>query len=113
MTTSPLAPQTTRPALVSLAAGLVLAALAWVGPLFFPLALAGPLISGAVVAARGVALRWVVLSWVVAGLALLVSDVVVNQEDAVFHAALTLVMALLASAGYGAVRGSRRLLGGR
>jgi hypothetical protein len=87
------------PALVSVVAGLLLSQAAWIDPLFVPLVLAGPPISGAVVASRGGAVRWAALAWAVAGLGMLVSDWLVNHEDVAFHAVLAVVMAVLATIG--------------
>jgi hypothetical protein len=42
--------------------------------------------------------------WFSAGINMLWTDWVVNREDVAFHAVLAVVMALLASAGWGAVR---------
>lgn len=78
-------------------AGLVVSALFWIDPLFIPLALVGPLVTGAVLGARGEGLRGPVLLWAVAGLGAVVSDFVVNQEDVVFHVVLTVLMAGLAA----------------
>ncbi len=94
--------------LLAVAAGFVISGLAWIDPLFIPLVLAGPPITGAVAATRGVGWRPVAVCWTVAGIGMLVSDVLVNQEDAVFHAVLTVVMVLLACAGWGVVRLVRR-----
>ena len=44
---------------------------------------------------------------------MLVFDWVVNQEDQVFHLVLTVVMALLALAGYGVVQAMDRLRGAK
>jgi hypothetical protein len=94
--------------LSAVAAGLVIAALAWIDPLFIPLVLAGPPVTGALAATRGVGWHPVALAWAIGGIGMLVSDELVNHEDAVFHAALTVVMVLLACAGWGVVRLVRR-----
>lgn len=86
---------------VSLAAGLLIGALAWIDSLFIPLALAGPIVSGVVCAARSVPFRWLATAWATGGLVMLVSDWIVNSEDQVFHAGLTVVMVALAGAGWG------------
>ena len=88
--------------------GQVVGMLGYVEAIFFPLVLAGPLVVGAVAAARGVRLLPVLALWVSAGLNMLVLDWVLAQEDVLFHAGLTVVMALLAAAGYGVVSGTRR-----
>ncbi|MFL5955614.1 MAG: hypothetical protein ACJ76I_16060 [Gaiellaceae bacterium] len=85
---------------LSVIAGIAVAQLGWIDPIFIPLALAGPLATGALAATRGIALRWAALTWFVAGIAMLVGDEIVNHEDAIFHAVLAVVMAGLASAGW-------------
>ena len=85
---------------VSIAAGLVIGALAWIDPVFIPLVLAGPLVSGAVCAAKSVGLRLLALAWAIAGTSMLVSDWIVNREDVAFHAVLTVVMVALAAASW-------------
>lgn len=101
-----------RPLVISIVAGFAIGQLGWIDPIFIPLVLAGPLATGAIAAARRVALRWAMLTWFVAGITMLVSDEIVNHEDAAFHAALAVVMAALAAAGWGIValftRNSRR-----
>ena len=89
-----------KPAIFAVLAGVVLSAAAWIDPLFLPLVLAGPLVSGAVCGWLGQRLRWVVLAWVIAGLGMLVSDWIINNEDQIFHVVLTAVMAALASVGW-------------
>ena len=88
----------------SILGGLVVGALAWIDPLFVPLVLAGPLISGAIGASRGQAFRWVALAWAVGGATMLVADAVINQEDIGFHAILTVVMVVLAAIGWAPVQ---------
>ena len=90
----------TKPLSLSIIAGIVIGALAWIDPLFIPLVLAGPLITGAIAASRGVALRWVNTTWAIAGISMFASDWIVNNEDQVFHAALTGIMVVLASIGW-------------
>ena len=89
-----------RPAPLTVLAGLAIGALAWIDPLFIPLVLAGPLVTGALGASRGIAFRWVALAWAIGGVSMLVSDWVLNNEDRLFHAVLTLVMVLLAGVGF-------------
>jgi hypothetical protein len=100
-----------KPLLISLAAGLLIAALAWIDPLFIPLVLAGPIVSGVVCATRGVAFRWPAAAWAASGGVMLVSDWIVNNEDQVFHAVLAVVMVALAGLGWGLARvlGRRRV----
>ena len=84
--------------------GQLLAQLGWIDPLFIPLVLAGPLLSGAVLAARAVRFAWVALLWASTGVGMAWADWVVNREDVAFHLALALVMPLLAGIGWGAIR---------
>lgn len=80
--------------------GAVIGALAWVDPIFVPLVLLGPLVWGAVEGWRGRTWRWVLGVWAFAGLTMIVSDWIVSQEDVAFHVVLTIVMTLLAAAGW-------------
>ncbi len=93
---------------VAIVLGQAVGLLGYVDPLFFPLVLAGPLVVGGIAAARGFPLLPVVVLWVSAGLNMTVMDWVLLHEDVVFHLALTVVMSLLALAGYGVVRGLTR-----
>jgi Sec-independent protein secretion pathway component TatC len=93
-----------RPLLASLVAGVSIGALAWIDPLFVPLVLAGPIVSGVVAAARSVPFRLLGAAWAAAGVVMLVSDWIVNDEDQVFHAVLTVVMVALAGIGWGTAR---------
>jgi hypothetical protein len=97
-----------RPLPVSIASGLALSALAWIDPLFIPLVIAGPPISGALAASRGIPYHWPALAWTVAGIGMLVSDWLINQEDVAFHAALTVLMAAFAALGAAVTAGIRR-----
>jgi hypothetical protein len=81
-------------------AGIAIAQLGWIDPLFIPLVLAGPIITGAVAATRGIRLPLVAVAWAAAGITMLVEDWVINHEDVAFHAALTVVMAALAAAAW-------------
>jgi len=92
----------------TLAAGLVLGNLAWIDPLFLPLVLIAPPVSGFLTARRGWQRRWVVAAWIVAGLVMLVSDWVVNSEDQGFHLAVAFVDGALAAAGWQLGRWRRR-----
>jgi hypothetical protein len=97
-----------RPSLLAVLAGLAIGAIAWIDPIFIPLVLAGPVVTGAVAASRGAAFRWVALAWAIGGVSMLVSDWAVNDEDQVFHAVLTLIMVGLARGGFGATAWLRR-----
>ena len=80
-----------------LVGGLLLAACLYVlDAAYFPLLLAGPPLTGVVVGRRGGPREVAVGLWVVAGLALLVYDAAVNQEDVVFHVVVTAFTALTA-----------------
>lgn len=96
--------------LYAVLAGIVLSAAAWIDPLFIPLVLLGPLVSGAVCGWIGQRWRWVTIAWVVAGIGMLVSDWIINNEDQLFHAVLTGIMVALASLGWflGGLRHRRR-----
>ena len=92
---------------------LVIGSLGWVDPLFIPLALLGPVITGAVAAARGILYAWVAVLWFSGGIAWLWTDWVINNEDQAFHAALSVVMVVLAGIGFGVVRLAGRVRVGR
>lgn len=96
----------------TLAAAALIAALAWVDPLFLPLIGLGPIVSGLAAGATGTPPRTVAVVWFTAGLLVLVSDLVINGEDVAFHAVVALVTAGLGSgsAAIGArLRGSGRV----
>ena len=80
--------------------GQLVGLLGWIDPLFIPLALAGPLIVGAIAAARRVPVVVVAVLWFSAGLNMLVTDWLVNREDVVFHLVLGVIMAGLAALGH-------------
>jgi hypothetical protein len=84
--------------------GLLIVPTALLDSLFFPIVLAGPLITGAVAASVGLSRLPLGAFWVGYGVTMLVADWVINQEDRIFHLVLTVVMELLALAGYGVVR---------
>jgi hypothetical protein len=86
------------------AAAAIVAALSWIDPLFLPLVLLGPPLSGGTTGWFGAPLRWIAATWALAGLLMAVSDLVVNREDVVFHIALAAIMAALASAAWYAGR---------
>ena len=89
--------------LVAAVAGQLVGLLGYVDPLFVVLVVAGPLVTGAIAAARGVRAAWPAVLWASAGLNMLWLDWVVAREDVAFHAALSVVTALLALAGWSAV----------
>ena len=84
--------------------GQLVAQLGWIEPLFIPLVLAGPLITGAVLAHRRVSYPWVAGLWASTGLGMLWTDWVINREDVLFHLTLAVLMPLLAGIGFGVVR---------
>src|SRR5690242_2294086 len=84
-----------RPHLLAAALAVVVAGLYWIDPLFVPLALIGPLVTGALAGRRGHAAA-VALAWFAAGIISLVLDLAINGEDAAFHLGLAVVTALLA-----------------
>jgi hypothetical protein len=99
----------TRAITVAVAA-LVIGALAWIDPLFIPLVLLGPIVSGLVAGAYGVDSRTVALVWFLGCMLMLLSDLVINHEDAAFHAVLSV---FTAAVGAGAAWLGRRLRGAR
>lgn len=108
----------TRPValLVAFVVGQLVGTLGWIDPLFVPLVLLGPVVTGAVAAARRVPSLLVAVLWCSAGLDMAWTDWLVNREDVAFHLLLAAVMPLLAGIGYGAValavRGQRRRVAG-
>lgn len=84
--------------------GQLVGALGWIDPLFLPLVLLAPVVTGALAAARHLTYPWVALLWCSAGVNMLWSDWLVNREDVAFHLALSLVMPALAGLGFASVR---------
>lgn len=78
--------------------------LGWIEPLLFPLILLGPVITGAMASARRLSYRWIAVLWASAGVNMLVTDGIINNEDYAFHAGATAVMVLLAGLGFGIVK---------
>lgn len=95
---------TTKHLVVAAAIGQVVGLLGWIDPLFFPLVLLSPVVTGAVAAARRIPLASVAVLWCSAGINMTWTDWVVNREDVAFHLVLSVFMPLLASVGYGVVR---------
>ena len=92
------------PSLVTAAVlGQLVGLLGWIDPLFIPLVVVGPLVTGAVAATRGLRAAWPAVLWLSAGLNMLWTDWVVNQEDQLFHLGVAGFTALLALAGWGVV----------
>ena len=77
--------------------------LGWIDPLFIPLLLVAPLVTGAIAAARGISYPWIAVLWCSAGLNMLWTDWLVNKSDVGFHLAVSVIMPLLAGVGFGAV----------
>ena len=98
---------------VAIALGQAVGLLGYIDPLFIPLVLAGPLVTGGLAAARGISMGLVVAVWVSAGLNMTAMDWLLLREDVVFHLVLTVVMSVLATAGYGVVRAVTRRREGR
>lgn len=84
--------------------GQLVAQLGWIDPLFIPLVLAGPPLTGAILATRRVGFTWVAVLWASTGIGMAWSDWLVNRSDVGFHLALAVIMPLLAGIGWGAVR---------
>ena len=78
-------------------AAAAIGALAWIDPLFIPLVTLGPLVSGLIAGAYGVDSRTVALVWFLGGMLMLVSDLVINNEDVAFHAVLAVFAAAVAA----------------
>ena len=88
--------------------GQLVGMLGWIDPLFIPLVLLAPVVTGAVAAARRLPYVWVAVLWVSAGINMVWTDWVVNHEDVAFHLAVSALMPLLAAVGYGVVRFTTR-----
>lgn len=88
--------------------GQLIALLGWIDPLFIPLVLAAPLITGAVLAYRRVTYTWVAVLWASVGLGMMWTDWVINREDVLFHLVLAVIMPLIAGIGFGIVRMTQR-----
>lgn len=88
--------------------GQLVAQLGWIDPLFIPLVLAAPLITGALLAGRRVSYTWVAVLWASVGIGMAWTDWLVNREDVAFHLALAVIMPMLAGVGWGLVRLAQR-----
>ena len=98
----------TQSLFAALALGQVVGLLGWLDALFIPLILLGPPITGAIAASRGIRYRWIALLWASAGLNMIWTDWVINNEDQLFHLVVTVVMPLLAGIGWGAIHLTRQ-----
>jgi peptidoglycan/LPS O-acetylase OafA/YrhL len=70
--------------LTVIVAGVAISALFWIDPLFVPLVLVGPIVTGVVASRRGIA-REAAAAWFTAGLLALASDWAIYHEDQLFH----------------------------
>jgi hypothetical protein len=84
--------------------GQLVGSLGWIDPLFVPLVLVAPIVTGAVAAARRITYAWIGVLWFSAGINMAWTDWAVNREDLAFHLALSVIMPVLAAVGYGVVR---------
>ena len=90
--------------IAAVAIGQLVGLLGWIDPLFIPLVLLGPVITGAIAAARRTPYRLMAVVWCSAGINMMWTDWVVNREDVVFHLVLSVLMPLLPGLGFGAVK---------
>lgn len=70
-------------------AGVAISALFWIDPLFVPLVLIGPVVTGVMADRRGI-VREAAAAWFLAGLLALASDSAINHEDELFHFVMAL-----------------------
>jgi hypothetical protein len=84
--------------------GQLIGPLGYIDSLYVVIVLAAPLVVGGLAATRGFPLATVLVLWFSTGINMLVVDWIRYQEDAAFHAVLSVVMSLLAAAGFGLVR---------
>jgi hypothetical protein len=90
---------------VAAALGHLAAPVAFIDPLFIPLILLGPIISGAIAATRRTPLRWIATVWISFGLSTIWTRwVFVAHDEVLFHLTITVVMTLLAGLGYEVTR---------
>ena len=82
------------------ALGQVVGLLGWIDAIFIPFALAAPIVTGAIAGSKGVPYTLVAVFWASAGLCMLWTDWLVNQEDVLFHLATSIVMPMLAALGW-------------
>lgn len=90
------------------ALGAALFGLGWIDPLFFPLVLLGPVITGIGFAVSSRSLKEIAVVWLTAGSAMLVSDAILFQEDVLFHAVVTAFTVAVSTAVFGLTRVTRR-----
>ena len=82
--------------LTAVVLGLIVAALFWIDSILIPLAFLGPLVWGGFAGSQKLPWQWPLTVSLVAGLAAVVTHFVINQEDVVFHLALTFTLCALA-----------------
>lgn len=90
--------------IIPLVLGQLIGLLGWLDPLFIPLVLVAPLVSGAYAATKKLPAIWPAVLWLSAGFNMLWTDWVVNREDVFFHAVVTVIMVVLTLVGWGGVR---------
>lgn len=89
--------------------GQLVGPLGYVEPLYLLLILVAPMVTGAIAAVRSVPLVLVAALWASAGINMAWLDWALYREDVAYHLAVSVVMPLLASLGYGIVLGISRL----
>ncbi len=95
--------------IAALVIGQLVGLLGWFDPLFIPLILVGPPVTGAIAASRRIPLVLVVLTWASAGGNMIWTDYLVNHEDVAFHVVVSIIVSVLAALGYGVVALARRI----
>jgi len=91
---------TMRSLAIALVAGQLVGLLGWVDPLFVPLILLGPTVTGAAVAWQRGPVWFAPVLWASAGMNMLWTDWLVNREDVVFHLGVAVLTAVLATAAW-------------
>jgi hypothetical protein len=85
---------------IALVAGQLVGLLGWADPLFVPLILLGPTLTGAAVAWQRGPVWFAPVLWASAGLSMLWTDWLVNRENVVFHLGVAALAAVLATAAW-------------
>ena len=88
---------------IALVAGQLVGLLGWADPLFVPLILLGPTLTGAVVAWRRGPAWFAPVLWASAGVNMLWTDWLVNRQDVAFHLGVAVLTAVLAAAAWSVV----------
>ena len=86
--------------LIAALLGQLLGLVGFIDPLYVVFVLLGPPLVGGLAAARGIALAPVMVLWCSVGLNMLWVDWVVQQEDVLYHAVLSLLLPVLAALGW-------------